>query len=207
MKRLALLIACLLGAAGTAAASSITATYSASEQNVGLMKYMNEKYGGSFSFNLGQYVRLDLSYTEDVRLEKGFDEVIDPETAAVAAYEYFESRIKAKSLGANISLILYPGDLLMPYIFAGIAQTIYERKVIIERTGVNSEAGVRSESEGKTDPILSPVGGLGVAIMLSRNFSLKMSCTLRQGTRQFPGEEAEDVYDKSYDVGLTYEFK
>lgn len=200
MNRLLLALATsLIGLAPTAFASSITASYSHAVQNVDFEKYSSERVGGGIGFSLFKYMRLDASYSQEKRVNKGYKESVD--AAGYASYRYFESRTTIDTVAGNLSLVLYPGQTLMPYIFGGASRSIYRFRMISE-----VEEGERIEYTSKTDPIVSPQAGVGLQIMMNRNFSLKGSYTWRQGVSQLPGEDAKRVYDGSADVGITYEF-
>ncbi len=199
MKRLLLMIAAyVVLSAQTSLAGSITASYSHSVQNVDFEKYSSERLGGGVGFSLFKYVRLEATYSQEMRVNKGYKESLDSQ--GYASYQYFESRTTIDSVGGNVSVILYPGQTFMPYVFAGASRSVYRYRMISEDL-----SGNRAEFTNKTDPIVSPLAGVGLQLMMNREFSIKSSYTWRQGISQLPGEDAKRVYDGSVDVGLTYE--
>jgi hypothetical protein len=183
-----------------AKATSITASYGTSTQNVGYEQYQSERFSAGFSLNLGLYFRLDFSHGQEFKKNTGYKELSTAEDE-VQSFQYFESLTKVETYGSNLSVILYAGETFVPYIFGGVVRSVYEIKFVTE------DSTTRTEFSTKTAPIVVPTGGIGIGLMLNRNFSLKMSHTLRPGVQQIPGKEAVKVYDTTTDVGLTYEFK
>ncbi len=166
-------------------------TGSLSDNNLGYSTQNSRNASASIATDLGNYLRIGLTHRQNINLAEGLE--IDENTREYA-YSREESRLIANSL--DLTVILYYGDILVPYIQLGAVKKSY----LISSTDESGETKIRRAT-------LSPVpnGGVGVGIRLNKNFSLKVSYTVSPGIRQtLDKEEPESVLDSYTSVGITY---
>ena len=113
-------------------------------------------------------------------------------------YYYEESRTDVASNSINLSLILYYGDLFIPYIQAGAVVKDY---YMIEKSGGVTYV-INPDQSGP-----EPSAGAGLHIVLSKSFNLKLSYTVSPGVKiQSPSEpdKMRTVLDSTTAMGIVY---
>lgn len=160
-----------------------------SESNAGLQKIESGAGSGSLAFDLGDYFRLGYTHRQELASTSGWNYAEDTKI-----YTAFVSKSHVVSHSVDLTIILYAGEVFMPYVFAGIGVKSYD----IE----NKEEGKATERTRVTIP--NPNGGGGLSIRLNQQFSLKLSHTVSPGIRQLPGKEAESTTDSYSQVGISY---
>ena len=146
---------------------------------------------GSVAWDLGEYIRIGYTYRQELQSTKGYTlETTDN------AYHKFESSSRITSQSADLTLVLYAGDIFTPYIFAGGGPKTYD-------TYMNEEG--KSPTHNKSG-LTSPNGGVGLSIRISQNFSLKMSYTISQGITVTPDTKPSLAIDSYTQAGISYAF-
>lgn len=191
-----LLFTALLGFGFICSQSAFAAMHLSLSGNHSLVHagYQTIESGGasaSVAFDLGSYFRLGLTHRQENSSAKGHIE--DEKTKELHTYES-QSYIMSNSL--DFTVVLYAGEIFMPYIFVGYGTKYYHiRKV---------ESGVISDDRNAGP---GPNGGAGFAISLSKNFSLKISHTLSSGVTKdanHPELEGKSAVDGYTQAGISY---
>ena len=141
--------------------------------------------------DMGEYFRIGYTHRQEFSNNYGFKtSTTDPST-----YTEFLSQTKVVSNSIDLNIILYAGDLFIPYLSAGaVVKTYYSAFSSIDG----------AESASITLPPVPNLGG-GVGVRLSRSFSLKLSYTVSPGVRQEPGGIQEGILDTYSSLGITYQ--
>lgn len=187
----AILMACLITLFSTLRADvHFTLKGTLSDSNYNLQNQANRSAAASIATDVGNYIRLGLTHREEVSAAKGFSET----ERGSRIYYYFSTRSREIANSIDLTLILYYGELLVPYVQVGMVQK------------TNSVA----YGNLKIGPVVSdpmPSGGVGLGIRLNRNFSLKLDYTVSPGSKKrdpFSSEKAEGVLDSYSSLGITY---
>ncbi|MEI8027048.1 MAG: hypothetical protein WCI18_11935 [Pseudomonadota bacterium] len=166
---------------------------SASNYDMGLQNNKRSMISGSVDVGLGNYFRLGFTHRVDTMTASGYKQ-----DSASKLYYYEESRTDVASNSLNLSLILYYGDLFIPYIQAGAVVKDY---YMIEKSGGVTYV-INPEQSGP-----EPSAGAGLHIVLSKEFNLKLSYTVSPGVKiQSPSEpqKVTAVLDSTTAVGVVY---
>ena len=166
---------------------------SASNYDMGLQNNKRSMVSGSFDIDVGSHFRLGYTHRLDTMKASGYKQ--DYETKL---YYYEESRTDVASNSINLSLILYYGDLFIPYIQAGAVVKDY---YMIEKSGGITYVINPSESGPE------PSAGAGLHIVLSKSFNLKLSYTVSPGVKiESPSEPNKilTVLDSTTAMGIVY---
>lgn len=150
-----------------------------------------ESGGGSagVSLDLGEYFRIGVNHREELGSTTGYHQL-----DGTTNYTYFKTKSNVSSNGVDLTLCLYNGEIVTPYIFAGLTSKHY----IMSTT----EADGSTSTMDRVKP--GPQGGVGLGIRLNEKFSLKLSETWSTGDYQVPGNEAHGAVDTYSQVGLSY---
>ncbi len=187
---LTLMIGLLASSAGFSAVH-LTIQGSASNNNLGLQTHSSRSASGSVAVDLGQYVRIGVTHREALIEQEGYAQGEDDDT-----YLFAKSTQYVTSNSLDLTLILYYGEIFVPYIMGGVVVKNY-----LVETNTETEGKVQSRYSGS--PV--PNGGFGVGIRLNKDFSLKISYTVSPGIRQIdPDSEPESVLDSYTSVGVSY---
>ncbi len=166
---------------------------SASNYDMGLQNNKRSMISGTLDVGLGSHFRLGYTHRVDTSTASGYKQ-----DYASKLYYYEESRTDVSSNSLNLSLILYYGDLFIPYIQAGAVVKDY---YMIEKSG-----GVTYViNPAQSGP--EPSAGAGLHIVLSKDFNLKLSYTVSPGAKiQSPAEPQKItmVLDSTTAVGIVY---
>ncbi len=168
-----------------------------SVSNAGYQKIQAGAASGSLAFDLGDYLRLGYSYRQELSITSGYTEAKDANGVITDdVYVKFLNMSRVTSQSVDLTVVLYAGEIFMPYVFIGIVNKNYEIDNQIEGQPVER---IRLPMPA------SPNGGAGMGIRLNQKFSLKMSYTMSQGYKQLPGQlEPERTIDTYTQVGITY---
>jgi len=143
-----------------------------------------------FSFDLGTYFNIGLTYRNQYSYIKGYEQ--DEDTKEI---QYSETKMNLSSYSLDLSIILYPGDVFVPYVFGGLViKNLSSRKEF-----PNSPPIIR---DGKGIPDWQ--GGAGVGLRFSERFTLKYSRTWTPGTKLLKDGTAQRVTDYYQTFGLSY---
>lgn len=164
---------------------------SQSQNNVPYQTYVSRAGSASVAVDMGEYFRIGYTHRQEFSNNYGFKvSTTDPST-----YTEFLSQTKVVSNSIDLNIILYAGDLFIPYLSAGAVVKAYS-------SAFSSIDG--TESASITLPPVPNLGG-GVGMRLSRSFSLKLSYTVSPGVRQEPGGIQEGILDTYSSLGITYQ--
>jgi hypothetical protein len=164
---------------------------SLSKNYLGLQTHSSRSVSGSVAVDLGQYFRLGVTHREAFMEQEGYGQTDDTNT-----YVYAKTIQKVVSNSLDLTLILYYGDIFVPYVMAGVVVKNYDVE-----TDSSTEGRVRQKFSGP----MVPNGGFGLGIRLSKDFSIKLSYTASPGVKQeTPEVEAKSVLDDYTSVGITY---
>ena len=192
------------------AAITVTGSISTSTTNVPL-QITTMQYGtAGIDLDLGQYIRFGLNYGLQVSSSAIFQPVENNSSAALAdsanptcptvgSCFAVINRSVVTERGLGFTLILWAGDVVMPYITIGGVVKKYTFS-----TQVND--GLTEERQGQTPPSVSL--GAGLVLKLNRDFSLKLNIQASPGVTMRPGDDKPRMlWDKKNTIGLTYQLK
>jgi Outer membrane protein beta-barrel domain len=150
-----------------------------------------ESGGGSagVSLDLGEYFRIGVTHREEQGSTTGYHQLSGTEN-----YTYFKTKSNVSSNGVDLTLCLYNGEIVTPYIFGGITNKHY----IMSTTEADGSTTLLDKSKP------GPQGGVGLGIRLNEKFSLKLSETWSIGDYQVPGNQAQSAVDTYSQVGVSY---
>lgn len=166
----------------------------AKTDNLGLETHRSQSGKASVSFDMGSYFRLGVSALREMQQIEGYRNFSDDKDADPVE---FNSRVVVDVYSLDLITVLYSGEIFTPFIFVGAALKNYEVATESEIAGID-------ESDAMTyGPV--PNGGGGLAISLSRDFSLKLTYTMSPGVTFDPEtKEGKRVLDQRTDVGISY---
>lgn len=160
-----------------------------SQSNAGYQKIESGAGSAGLSLDLGDYFRIGYTHRQELSSTTGYQL-----KEATNQYVYFESLSHVKSNSVDLTLILYAGEIITPFIFAGVTVKQYSTDM--------QEADGTHEHMELTYP--GPQGGAGLGIRLNQKFSLKITYTMSPGVTQLPGALAESTIDTYTQVGISY---
>jgi Outer membrane protein beta-barrel domain len=170
-------------------AMRLTLSGSNSQSNAGYQKIESGAGSASLSLDLGEYFRVGYSHRQELSSTTGYHI-----KSTSDQYTYFKSRSHITSNGVDLTLVLYNGEVITPFVFLGVTQKHY----VVSTT----------EDDGTTDTMdltqPGPEGGVGLGIRLSEKFSLKLTYTMSTGSSQLPGYAAQGATDTYTQLGLSY---
>ncbi len=181
------------------AAIYVTGSVSASTTNVPLQSAQSQYSSASVEMDLGRYVRIGVTHGRDLQISEGYrpsDSTVSGCPSTTSCSKVISStKITDNSVG--LTLILYAGEVFVPYITGGGIMKTYTFETL-------EESGNREVRTGQTPPV--PNVGAGLGIKLNREFTLKLTYNASPGQVQRPGEtEPRGVWDKKTTVGLSYQ--
>ena len=194
-----LAVGLLLGASGSAYSTvHVTGSVSASTSNVPMQTFESQAASGSLGIDLGNYIRLGVTHKQEFQISSGYKDTstsTEP-TTATSTYVEFYSRTHIVSNSLDLTLILYEGQIFLPYLTLGAVVKNYRFET--------QEEGQASEiRKGSMGPVPNVGGGIG--FRLNKDFTLKFAFTASPGLAQDPGEEKPtSTWDRNTSVGLTY---
>lgn len=174
----------------------ITGSVSDSSSNLSTQTYQSVAASGSLAVDMGRYMRIGITHKQEQQKSEGYKDIA--EEGQPAQYVPVTSRTQITSNSLDLTLILYEGAVMMPYLNIGAIVKNYNISEI--------QAGVEKRVTGVSGPM--PNLGLGVGIRLNKDFTLKISHLVSPGESDdpFDDKEARTVLDRSTSVGLTYQF-
>lgn len=188
---------------------SVTGSVSTSTTNVPL-QITTMQYGtAGVDFDLGQYIRFGLNYGVQLSTtsvyqppaggSNGSANLADPTCPTVGSCVSVVNRTVITERGSGFTLILWAGEIFMPYVTVGGVVKNYTFT-----TQVND--GTAEERKGQT-PVSVSLGG-GLVCRLNRDFSLKMNAQISPGVTMSPGDPTPRMtWDKKNTFGLTYQIR
>jgi len=186
---LAILASLLMVTKPAEAAVKFSLSGSRSESNAGYQKIESGAGSIGLSMDLGEYFMVGYSHRQELSSTVGYQQ-----KAATSTFVYFQTLSHVTSNAIDLTLILYGGEVVTPFIFAGLAVKHY----IVDT----------KEADGTVEhldmPHPGPQGGAGLSIRLNQKFALKLTYTMTDGIKQLPGENAEMSIDTYTQMGITY---
>lgn len=164
-----------------------------SHANYSLETQKSSIISANISLDIATFVRVGLTHRRSFQEKSGLKKVTDQ---VVTEYHRFEDNTDIITNSIDITVILYPG-YISPFVFGGIARRDYFTEVLYR--------GLRSK--GETTLAAVPNYGLGVAIQINRDFSLKVTRTFTPGIRTIleDGLEVSEVINDTYtQLGINY---
>jgi hypothetical protein len=171
------------------AAMHVSLMGSHSQSNAGYQSIESGAGSAGVAFDLGQYFRLGFTHRQELSSTKGYKNKEETNT-----YVYFESLSHVTSNDVDLTLILYAGDIVTPFIFAGVGVRHYV-------TDMQEADGTREHMDFVYP---GPQGGAGLSIRINQKFSLKLTYTMSPGVSKLPGEEEKSTLDNYTQVGISY---
>lgn len=209
MKHISSLVVAAFACAATPAFSAIyvTGSVSASSANMGLMSYDSRGGSASLAIDMGRYMRLGITHRQQFQESAGVvgkdenscsaTDVVDHKTQDGDCLEY-ESRTHMIANSIDLTVILYDGQVFVPFLMGGAVVKTY-----------SSETKKEGEADTVVDPTTLPpvpnVGG-GVGIKLNKEFTLKLTYQASPGVVILPDGQTRRVWDKDTSIGLSYQF-
>jgi hypothetical protein len=195
-----LAFAMMTGASGAAFGTVyVTGSVSASTSNVPLQTYESQAGSGSLAIDLGSYIRLGVTHKQEFQMSSGYQDTSTDEGSTTTVPNYIEvySRTHIISNSLDLTLILYEGQIFLPYLTLGAVVKNY-------RFDTQQEGQASEIRKGSVGPVPNVGGGIG--FRLNKDFTLKFAFTASPGLAQKPGEEkATATWDRNTSVGLTYQ--
>lgn len=179
---------------------------SADQQNQVYKKSDAKSGSASIEVGLADTVRVGITHEEMVQSVKGYDQNSDRSFTPVDDY----TRVSANSL--DVTLIVYKGDVFAPFIKGGFVAKDYRFKTIEEASiDATNPLGDRDfVYSDQTTTLPTWQAGVGLAVNLNRQFSLRFAYMVSPGIQMKPGQdvnEKQDVLDRKSTVGLSYQLQ
>jgi hypothetical protein len=191
-----------LVAAPASAAVYLTGSVSGSTTNAGLQTYESEGAAASIAFDIGTFMRLGFTHKQQIQRTKGWT----GETADDCAFDTdvsgckdYKSRTHVTANSIDLTVILYPGEVVVPFLLGGVIVKSYET----ESTRGTGDDAVVEKAVYPSGPVPN-IGG-GLSFRLSKQFSLKLQYTASPGVMQKPDGTEQRLWDKDASIGLTYQ--
>lgn len=152
---------------------------------------------GTIDFDMGQYMRLGFTYQQDYTTKEGYTLISKADPDLESSYTKYSERSIFTMKSIDLTLILYSGELFMPYIFGGVARIETQTKLITDDGDPQYTTSIAP---------MVPTGGAGFGLRLNKQFTLKFSNRWIPGTRQLkPLGKTEPVVDTQMQVGISYQ--
>jgi hypothetical protein len=187
--RSAIIAAFVMNASFAQAAINLSLGGSHSQSNAGYQKIESGAGSAGISIDLGDYFRVGYTHRQELAATTGYQL-----KEASKEYVFFQSLSHVTSNAVDLTLILYAGEIVTPFIFAGVNVKHYSTD--------NRESDGTYEHLDLVYP--GPQGGAGLGIRLNQKFSLKVTYTMSPGVTQIPGQAANQTLDTYTQLGITY---
>lgn len=164
---------------------------SQSRSNVPYQTYISRAGSASVAVDLGEYFRVGYTHRQEFSNNTGYKAL----ESQPGYYGEYISQTRVTSNSVDFNVILFAGELFIPYLSAGAVVKAYHSDILTVEG---------RETDSFRLPPVPNLGG-GVGIRLNRNFSLKLSYTVSPGVRQEPGGIQEGILDNYSQIGVTYQ--
>ncbi len=169
---------------------------SASKSNFSLETHRTSAISANVSLAITDYFHVGITHRRSFENKSGLRRA---EVSGDQSYVYlpFEDNTESITNSVDLTAYLYQGQV-SPFIFGGVARRDYYSEIEY------LEQRIRS----RTTLFPVPNYGLGAAIILSREFRLRITQTYTPGVRTVieDGEEKSNVVKDSYtQIGITYQ--
>lgn len=176
-------------AAPSFSAVKVSLSGSRSESNAGYQKIQSGAGSAGLSLDLGEYFMVGYTHRQELSSTVGYQQI-----EGTNIFVQFKTLSHVTTNALDLTLVLYGGEIVTPFVFAGLAVKHY----VIDTV----QAG--QEPQHVAMPHYGPQGGAGLSIRMSQKFSFKLTYTLTDGVKQYPGESAEQTVDTYTQMGITY---
>jgi len=197
---LSLAIAAMLPATAQAG-MSFTVSGSGSSTTAFTEERASQGISVATAFDLLTFLKVSGSLRQEANTENGYKRV-----EGTGLYLYSKTATKVRSMSLDLQLILYPGELFVPYVFGGVGSKYFETSYTKESLDGSIQSGSNGGYICKFD-IRCPNFGFGSGIAINRSFTITLTRTWTPGVRQDPysGKPSELVFWDNYtSIGLTY---
>lgn len=205
----ALVLAAALASASTSPAQAgifVAGSLSMASFNGGLQTGASSGGSGTVGFEFTEYVRLGYTHKRQTMTREGWmgkaegDCDYQSDDPVVLGCLAFTERTYDIADSFDLTLVLYNGEVVAPFILGGLILKTRDYK----RT---REGAVGEPNESTHDRSFTPSPNLGggMHVRLNRQFSLKFQYTVSQGARYTPRREETKLWDKDMSLGVTYQ--
>ncbi len=171
------------------AAVKVSLSGSRSESNAGYQKIQSGAASAGLSMDLGEYFMVGYTHRQELSSTVGYQQL-----EGTSTFVYSNTLSHVTTNAVDLTLILYGGDIVTPFVFAGLAVKHY--MIDTRQDG--------QEPQRVSMPHYGPQGGAGLSIRLNQKFSFKLTYTLTDGIKQLPGQSPEQTVDTYTQMGITY---
>lgn len=194
----------------------ITGSYGMDATNVPLEATNTQSASATVDVEIFTFLRIGVSYGSETSYSLGYRakaaSAADPSAVVVpvssaqisnpcsteSTCTKVVSNSKVIQRGVGLTLILWHGDMIMPYLVGGALLKTYHI--------ISTQDGVLVQDLQDTKGQIVPNIGAGVGFRLSKDFSLKASITASPGQVLRPGDSnIRSTWDKKTSFGLTYQ--
>jgi hypothetical protein len=170
---------------------------SQSQNNVG-QSYLARAGSASVAMDLGEYFRIGITHRQEFSVNEGYVEY----RTQKGQYYLSPGTTHVVANSVDLTIILYNGDTLVPFIQGGLVRKDYDFEVTKEDDDgqIITETGTATQG-----PV--PSLGAGVGIKLNRSFTLKLSYVASPGYVTMPDGELAGKLDTYTQVGITYQIQ
>ncbi len=194
----------------------ITGSYGMDSTNVPLEVTNTQSASASVDVDIFSFLRVGVSYGLETSYSLGYRaraaSAADPSAPVVpvasaqianpcpseTSCTKVVSNSKVIQKGAGLTLILWHGDMVMPYVMAGALIKTYVFK--------STQDGVLVQDLEEKKGEVVPNVGAGIGFRLSKDFSLKASITASPGKVLRPGDtQLKVIWDRKTAFGLSYQ--
>ena len=172
-----------------------------SKSNTGYQSVEAGALSVGIAFDIGQYIRLGYTHMQQLQASEGYACEENSSTSTpdgnggYLACPTFQSLSHIVGHSVELTLILYAGDIMTPYITLGAGPRTY--RIVSQKADAPEEIDTGGGPSGN--------GAIGVSFKLNQKFSLKRSYAMTGGVKKIPGEEkSKGTVDGSASVGLQY---
>lgn len=185
----------------------LTGSLSVSQNSMPYTTYESQYGSASIGVDIFRYVRLSLTHSQEFTVSKGYKDPDKDEANATDAASNddpgddtelvtYASRSHVIGNSVDLQLIVYEGQVFVPYIMGGVILKTYKT--------VSQEEGKEDDVRELTMP--GPNVGAGVGMRLNREFTLKLAYIASPGYAREPGDpEISTVWDRKVTLGITYQ--
>jgi hypothetical protein len=207
MKHVFALVAFLMLSSTSAHAGMyITGSGSTEMSNMSFQTQTSNYGSASLGFDLGRYISFSVTHSQQYSVTTGHKNPDDQSGDASPAGNddpadddqliEFTNRSHVIGNSADLRLVLYEGEMFIPYVTGGIILKTYR---------------IVTQEAGKADDVIyapnipGPNLGAGIGFPINKEFMLKLQYIASPGQVREPGDaKARNVWDKKTTVGIQY---
>ena len=200
-------VAAMLLPATANAAVYITGSWSLQSTHLGFQTTESDYGSASVDIDLGHYIRLGYTYGVEFQNATGYKDPSATDSNDTNASGYCtqtcgqtSNKTKVIQNSVGLTIILYEGQVLMPFLLGGVTK----KDMTIDMIDYDTKGNLVHTVETLPGQIV-PYGGGGIGIRLNREFTLKFSYQVSPGSIQLPGQDPQRVLDRQSTAGLSYQ--